>query len=70
MSVYDKSRILEMASFLRKHDIEIISSGGYYKYLKENGIEVTEISKITNSDEMLDGRVKTLHPVIHREFLL
>lgn len=65
ISVYDKSRILEMASFLRKHDIEIISSGGSYKYLKENGIEVTEISKITNSDEMLDGRVKTLHPVIH-----
>ena len=65
ISVYDKTGILEMARFLRKCDIEIISSGGSYKYLKENGVEVTEISKITNSDEMLDGRVKTLHPVIH-----
>ncbi|MGL5617097.1 MAG: bifunctional phosphoribosylaminoimidazolecarboxamide formyltransferase/IMP cyclohydrolase [Sarcina sp.] len=65
LSVYDKKGILELANFLRGMDVELISSGGTYKYLKENGVEVTEISKITKSDEMLDGRVKTLHPIIH-----
>lgn len=65
ISVYDKTGILEMAKFLRNKGVELISSGGSYKYLNDNGIEVIEISKITKSDEMLDGRVKTLHPVIH-----
>lgn len=65
ISVYDKTGILEMAKFLRTKGVELISSGGSYKYLNDNGIEVTEISKITKSDEMLDGRVKTLHPIIH-----
>ncbi|MPQ42989.1 bifunctional phosphoribosylaminoimidazolecarboxamide formyltransferase/IMP cyclohydrolase [Clostridium tarantellae] len=65
ISVYDKTGVLELAKFLRDNNIEIVSSGGTYKYLKENLIEVTEISEITNSDEMLDGRVKTLHPIIH-----
>lgn len=65
ISVYDKKGILEFANFLRNRDIEIISSGGTYKYLRDNNIEVKEISEITKSDEMLDGRVKTLHPIIH-----
>ena len=65
ISVYDKSGILELVKFLRKNKVEIISTGGTFKYLKENNIEVTEISEITGSCEMLDGRVKTLHPIIH-----
>ncbi|WP_066873799.1 bifunctional phosphoribosylaminoimidazolecarboxamide formyltransferase/IMP cyclohydrolase [Clostridium mediterraneense] len=65
ISVYDKTGILELAKTLIDKDIEIISSGGTYKYLKGNNIKVKEISEITKSDEMLDGRVKTLHPIIH-----
>ena len=65
ISVYDKTGILEFANFLREKGVEIISTGGTYNYLKNNGVEVVEISEITNSDEMLDGRVKTLHPIIH-----
>lgn len=65
ISVFDKTGILEMAKFLRERDVEIISTGGTYKYLKENGVEVVEISKVTGFDEILDGRVKTLNPYIH-----
>lgn len=65
ISVYDKTGLIEFANFLKSKGIEMISSGGTYKYLKDNGIDVIEISEITGSDEMLDGRVKTLHPVIH-----
>lgn len=65
ISVYDKTGILDFANFLVKENIEIISTGGTYRYLLENNIPVIEVSKITNSDEMLDGRVKTLHPNIH-----
>ena len=65
ISVYDKTGILDFAKFLVSKGIEIISTGGTYKYLKENNIEVIEVSKITNFEEMLDGRVKTLHPNIH-----
>ena len=46
ISVYDKSGILELVKFLRKNNVEIISTGGTFKYLKENNIEVTEISEI------------------------
>lgn len=65
ISVYDKTGILDFAKFLLNKEIEIISTGGTYKYLKENNIDVIEISKITNFEEMLDGRVKTLHPNVH-----
>ena len=65
ISVYDKTGILDFAKFLVSKGVEIISTGGTYKYLKENKIEVIEVSKITNFEEMLDGRVKTLHPNIH-----
>lgn len=58
ISVFDKDGVLELAKFLRDRDVEIISSGGTYKYLKENNIEVKEISEITDFPEMLDGRVK------------
>lgn len=69
ISVFDKEGILELAKFLVDRDVEIISSGGTYKYLKDNNIEVKEVSEITNFKEMLDGRVKTLHPLIHAGIL-
>jgi phosphoribosylaminoimidazolecarboxamide formyltransferase/IMP cyclohydrolase len=65
ISVYDKSGILEMATFLTANEVEIISTGGTYKYLTDNHINVTEISEVTGFDEILNGRVKTLHPNIH-----
>ena len=65
ISVFDKENILEFAQFLKSKGVEIISTGGTYKYLKENKIDVTEVAEITNFKEMLDGRVKTLHPNIH-----
>ena len=65
ISVFDKKNILDISKFLIKNNIEIFSSGGTYKFLKENNIKVNEISKYTNSPEILDGRVKTLHPKIH-----
>lgn len=65
ISVYDKNGILDFAKFLVTQNIEIISTGGTYKYLKENNVDVIEISDVTNFPEMLDGRVKTLHPKIH-----
>lgn len=65
ISVFDKTGILELAQFLNKKGVEIISTGGTYKYLKENGLSVLDISEVTNFKEMLDGRVKTLHPNIH-----
>ena len=65
ISVFDKTNILDIAKFLISQNIEIYSSGGTYKHLKENNIKVFEISKYTNSPEILDGRVKTLHPKVH-----
>ncbi|MDR0985432.1 MAG: bifunctional phosphoribosylaminoimidazolecarboxamide formyltransferase/IMP cyclohydrolase [Mycoplasmataceae bacterium] len=65
ISVFDKGGILEFSKYLVNKNIEIISTGGTYKYLKENNIPVIEISDITKFPEMLDGRVKTLHPNIH-----
>ena len=65
ISVFDKTNILGIAKFLTNQNIEIYSSGGTYKHLKENNIKVIDISKYTNSPEILDGRVKTLHPKVH-----
>ena len=65
ISVFDKTGILEFAQFLDKKGVEIISTGGTYKFLKENGLSVIDVSEVTNFKEMLDGRVKTLHPNIH-----
>ena len=57
ISVFDKTGILEFAKFLKGKNVEIVSTGGTYKYLKENGLEVIEISEVTKFKEMLDGRV-------------
>ena len=69
ISVFDKDGVLDFAKFLVSKDVEIISTGGTYKYLKENGLNVIEINEVTNFPEMLDGRVKTLHPLVHAGIL-
>jgi phosphoribosylaminoimidazolecarboxamide formyltransferase / IMP cyclohydrolase len=69
ISVYDKNGLLEFAQVLKKSGVEIISTGGTYKYLKDNGVDVTSISDVTGFPEILDGRVKTLHPKIHAGLL-
>jgi len=69
ISISDKSGIVEFAKELKNFGVEIISTGGTAKSLRENGIEVTEVSEITGFPEMMDGRVKTLHPKIHGAFL-
>jgi len=69
ISVSDKSGIVEFATELKKFGVEIISTGGTAKSLRESGIEVTDVSAITDFPEMMDGRVKTLHPKIHGAFL-
>ncbi|MBU3098497.1 MULTISPECIES: bifunctional phosphoribosylaminoimidazolecarboxamide formyltransferase/IMP cyclohydrolase [Clostridium] len=69
ISVFDKENILGLATSLQNNGVEIISTGGTFKYLKENGIKVVEISDVTGFEEILDGRVKTLHPVIHSGIL-
>jgi len=65
ISVSDKRGVVEFAKGLVEQGFEIISTGGTYKTLKEAGIEVTYISEVTGFPEILDGRVKTLHPKIH-----
>jgi len=65
ISVSDKSGVVEFANELEKLGYEIISTGGTYKLLKEQGIKAVEISEVTKFPEMFDGRVKTLNPFIH-----
>ena len=65
ISVFYKDKILDFAKFLISKNIEIISTGGSYKYLKENSIPVIEVEEVTGEKEMLDGRVKTLSSKIH-----
>ena len=69
ISVSDKSGIVELAQGLVSNGIEIISTGGTYNTIKKAGIDVTEVSELTKFPECLDGRVKTLHPVIHAGIL-
>ncbi|UQS85387.1 bifunctional phosphoribosylaminoimidazolecarboxamide formyltransferase/IMP cyclohydrolase [Apilactobacillus apisilvae] len=69
LSVYDKTGIVEFAKELEARDFEVISTGGTLKKLLANGIKATAVDDITNFKEMLDGRVKTLHPRIHAGIL-
>ncbi|PLT33298.1 bifunctional phosphoribosylaminoimidazolecarboxamide formyltransferase/IMP cyclohydrolase [Bacillus sp. V5-8f] len=69
LSVSDKTGIIEFAKGLKEAGFEIISTGGTKKALTENGIEVTGISEVTGFPEILDGRVKTLHPNVHGALL-
>jgi phosphoribosylaminoimidazolecarboxamide formyltransferase/IMP cyclohydrolase len=65
ISVTDKTGVVEFAKSLTEFGIQILSTGGTARSLREGGIEVTEISQYTGFPEMLDGRVKTLHPKVH-----
>jgi phosphoribosylaminoimidazolecarboxamide formyltransferase/IMP cyclohydrolase len=65
LSVTDKSGLVEFGEFLADHGVEILSTGGTAKMLRESGLSVVEVSDYTGFPEMLDGRVKTLHPKIH-----
>ena len=65
ISVSDKTGVLGFALELQKLGVEIISTGGTYRYLSDNGVNVQEVADITKFPEILDGRVKTLHPMIH-----
>ena len=70
ISVFDKTGIVDFAKALQQqYDYEIVSTGSTAKLLKDNGIETIEVSKLTGCEEMLSGKVKTLHPVIHAGIL-
>ena len=69
ISVSNKAGVVDLARALNQRGIKIISSGGTSKLLQENAIPVTEVSDYTGFPEMLDGRVKTLHPKIHAGIL-
>ncbi len=69
ISVSDKTGVVEFAKELTALGYEILSTGGTAKTLRENGVEVTGVSEITGFPECLDGRVKTLHPMIHAGIL-
>jgi len=65
ISVSDKTGIVELAQNLHRHGAEILSTGGTARALEEAGIPTREVSEFTSSPEIMDGRVKTLHPKIH-----
>jgi len=65
ISVTDKSGIVEFAASLSKFGVDILSTGGTAMTLRQGGIRVTDISEYTGFPEMMDGRVKTLHPKVH-----
>src|SRR6266850_8313667 len=65
ISVSDKTGIVEFARELKRFDVEIISTGGTARALRKAGIEVRDVSDITGFPEMMDGRIKTLHPRLH-----
>jgi phosphoribosylaminoimidazolecarboxamide formyltransferase / IMP cyclohydrolase len=65
LSVSDKTGLIEFAKGLAKHGVFLISTGGTAKALRDAGLTVTDISEITGFPEMMDGRVKTLHPLVH-----
>lgn len=69
ISVSDKTGVVDLAKALAAGGVEIISTGGTYNTLKAAGLAVTEVSEVTKFPECLDGRVKTLHPMVHAGIL-
>ena len=65
LSVSDKTGIVEFARELQQFDVDIISTGGTANILREAGIKVRDVSDVTGFPEMMNGRIKTLHPRIH-----
>ena len=69
LSVSNKEGLVDFARALREQDIEILSTGGTAQLLENHGVEVKQVSAETGFPEMMDGRVKTLHPKIHGALL-
>src|SRR5260370_1951563 len=65
LSVSDKTGLVELARALAGHGVELVSTGGTRKTLADAGLKVLDVSEITGFPEMMDGRVKTLHPKVH-----
>src|SRR5215475_5490149 len=65
LSVTDKTGLVEFARRLSSLGVELVSTGGTAKLLRDSGVAVKDISELTGFPEMLDGRVKTLHPKVH-----
>src|ERR1022692_1880972 len=65
LSVTDKTGLVDFARGLAELGVELISTGGTARLLASSGLKVTEVSEVTGFPEMLDGRVKTLHPAVH-----
>ncbi len=65
LSVSDKSGIVDLATALSRHGVELVSTGGTAAALRDAGLTVRDISDLTGFPEMMDGRVKTLHPIVH-----
>ena len=69
ISVSEKTNLKDLASFLEGWGVEIVSTGGTARYLKKEGLKVKEVSDLTGFPEILNGRVKTLHPKVHAPIL-
>ena len=69
LSCYDKTAAVELAQCLREFDVTIISTAGTLKVLHDAGVEATGIAEFTGVEEMMDGRVKSLHPKVHAGLL-
>jgi phosphoribosylaminoimidazolecarboxamide formyltransferase/IMP cyclohydrolase len=65
LSVSDKTGLLDLARALHRHGVDLVSTGGTAKALREAGLPVRDVSDVTGFPEMMDGRVKTLHPLVH-----
>jgi len=65
ISVSDKSRLIDQATALHERGVKLVSTGGTHKAISAAGIPVKDVSELTKFPEMMDGRVKTLHPMVH-----
>src|SRR5437016_3846289 len=65
ISVSDKTALIDFARALAGYGVELVSTGGTYKALREAGLAARDVSELTGFPEMMDGRVKTLHPAVH-----
>ena len=69
VSVSDKSNLEVLASYFKENDVKVLSTGGTLKALKDLGVDAMSVSSVTDFPEVMDGRVKTLHPKIHMSLL-
>ena len=69
ISVSDKNNLIDLAKFLEGFGVDLVSTGGTAQYLKKEGLKAKEVSDLTGFPEILNGRVKTLHPKVHAPIL-